>query len=331
MPRSVSRFTFPARMLPLLIPVLASFLVTPGLSFQQQQQKYQQQRQLSSTSPSPPPPPQLNGTKFLVTVVEESGFVDVVERTTTTPTSDDGSDEDTTTTTRSGGQHQHKEFSGYLIQVMKAMADPSRANMTLEFRTPSGMTSLCKERGCGAPPEDHGISQFYQQPPYAKECHGNYGCGTSDVTDVPTTNYTTDMYLSLFYITPARQLQNQFSIPFYPPQTGTLTMVGTATRIRSLSDLVEQQVSGQHTLPACVKAGAAYPYFLQETFPQLRMVDCLPTEEGMIQAMQEGVCDVIIVDHPVATHFVLSQSLQGMCTIHGKVGVALYGQAGQIN
>jgi ABC-type amino acid transport substrate-binding protein len=323
MPRSVSLVTVPSRMFPLVILFLAFLFVTPGSSFQQQQQKHQQQRQLSTTPP-PPPPPQLNGATFRVTVVEERGFVDVLERTiATTPTSDDGSDEDTTTTSSGGQQYQRqrKEFSGYLIQVMKAMADPLRANMTLEFVTPSGMTSLCQTPGCGAPPENYGIDQFYQQPPYAMECHGNYGCGTSDVTDVPTTNYTTDMYLSLFYITPGRQLQNQFSIPFYPPQTGTLTMVGTATRIRSVSDLVEQQLTGQHTRPACVKAGAAYPTFLQETFPQLRMVDCLPTEEGMVQALRDGVCDVIIVDHPVATQFVLSQSLQGSCTIHNKVGV----------
>jgi hypothetical protein len=302
MPRSV----LPSALLVVSL-LLGTFLAVGESSSQQQRQ----QSQLIT-------PPQLNGAKFRVTVVKDPGFVEVME---SSPDIDD---------------ERELLFSGYLVQVMKTMADPTRANMTLEFVTPSGMTSNCHAPGCGAPLlaeyEEDGANnasvrqQHQQQLPYSTECYSNYGCATTDVTDVPHTNYTTDMYLGLFYVTPARQLQNQFSIPLYPPTTGTLTMVGTATGIRDVEDLVQQQLAGQQG-PACVRADTAYPAFLQESFPQLQMVDCLGTEEGTQQCFRDGTCDVAIVDHPVATHFVLSQSLQGACTINDKVGVVDYGPA----
>jgi hypothetical protein len=291
----LTREAMPRSVLPSALRVLPLLL---GVSLAVGESSQQQQLQLIS-------PPQLNGAKFRVTVVKDPGFVEVIGSSSG---DDDG---------------RELEFSGYLVQVMKTMADPTRANMTLEFVTPSGMTSKCHAPGCGAPPagdDDGANASLHQELPYSTECYSNYGCATTDVTDFPHTNYTTDMYLGLFYVTPARQLQNQFSIPLYPPTTGTLTMVGTATGIRDIEDLVQQQLAGIQG-PACVRADTAYPAFLQESFPQLQMVDCLGTEEGTKQCLRDGTCDVAIVDHPVATHFVLSQSLQGACTINDKVGV----------
>lgn len=80
--------------------------------------------------------------------------------------------------------------------------------------------------------------------PYRKKYRSQYLCGQSDVNDDRNQlgdSYATDMYLSMYYITPKRQMENKFTMPFHPPQTGALTLFGTATNIPNVEDLIQQQ------------------------------------------------------------------------------------------
>ena len=197
--------------------------------------------------------------------------------------------------------------------------------MTLEFVTPSGMTSLCE---CATADEDGIDGDDYDEvdggnvnntiQPYSPRCRTAYGCATSDVNDVPHTEYTTDMYLGLFYVTPARQLLNHFTMPLFPPTTGTLTMVGTATRVRDIEELVQQQKAGKQK-PACVIENTAYRSFLQKSYPSIQMVDVQSYNHKLTEALRDGTCDVIIVDHPVATQFVLERAQTNDCFVNGMV------------
>lgn len=236
---------------------------------------------------APPEPPQLNGAHFKITAVPENrGFVNYHE--------------------------ENNSFGGYLVEVMHALAKPERCNFTFDLFTPSGFGSLCRTGG--------GIQDDREEvvEPYESKFLKHYHCGQSDVTDLPFTNYTTDFYLGLFYVTNERQLLNQFTIPIIPPMTGTLTMVGTATRVLSIPDFVEQQQLGRQ-LPACVLENTAYPDFLRRAYPSIQLVEVAGSFDVWNIALENRECDVVIVDHPIATSFVLYRFEQNSCTTNGKV------------
>jgi hypothetical protein len=230
--------------------------------------------------------PNLNGQHFKITVAKEAGFVDVL------------------------GTLSNRGFSGYCIGIIESIARADRANFTYEFVTPSGTGSLC------GPVLDPDSSDVYGDA-YLSQ----YMCGQSDVNDLPATNFTTDMYMSLYYVTPERQLANQFSLPFQPPTTGTLTMFGTATGIATIQDLVNQQDKGTMG-PACTAENAAYISFLQDTFPSIQLVEIAGNDAGFYAALLDGTCTVSINDNPIATQFVLRRASLGQCTANGKpIGV----------
>jgi ABC-type amino acid transport substrate-binding protein len=224
-------------------------------------------------------PPQLNGKHLDITVVaDQHGFVNEVE-----------------------DENGSVSYFGFVIDVLEALASPNRANFTYTLKSPSGHGSLCP---------------YKPLKPYPREFSQLYNCAQSDVTDLPPTNFTTDMYIGAFYITPERQLLNQFTVPLYPPTTGTQTMFGTATNIRNFEDLVVQQNAGQQA-PACVLAGTAYSVFLQETFPTLKVLEIAPS--GEFPSMQDLPCDIFIIDYPMAASIVLEHSRKNQCQVKGKV------------
>jgi hypothetical protein len=128
------------------------------------------------------PAPQLNGEHFRITVLQEGSFLDVME-------AEDGS----------------LEFGGYLIDMINALAAENRANFTFDLLTPSGLGSDCEPQ----------LQSELDEELYSARYHQQYNCGTNDVNEL-SGNFSTDMYLGMFYIAPERQLRNDFTIPFVP-------------------------------------------------------------------------------------------------------------------
>jgi hypothetical protein len=118
------------------------------------------------------------------------------------------------------------------------------------------------------------------------------------------------------------RLQNQFTIPFLPPYSGTLAMYGTAMGIPSFEALVEQQKSGLQAA-ACVPAGTAVVNFVQESFPGIQLEEVFVENESQLYEMfNDGTCEIYINDRPMAAHFVLEQRRQDSCLANGKpIGV----------
>lgn len=229
-------------------------------------------------------PPLLSGEHFRVTVAQQDGFVDV-----------NGS----------------SSFSGYCISMLDRLAE--RANFTYELLTPSGMGTLCEHNN-----NNNNITQQQERKAYDTYYRQQYLCGQSDVNDLPVSEFTTDMYLSLYYITPDRLRMNQFSVPFHPPTTGSLTMYGTSTHIRKFDDLLQLQKSGQHG-PVCIQQNTAQESFMKDSFPELQLVRIPGGDHEFHRALQEGICDLMIAEYPVATRFVYLQHQKGECTVRGKV------------
>ena len=53
---------------------------------------------------------------------------------------------------------------------------------------------------------------------YAKVYRPQFNCGQEDVIELGLT----DMYWSLYYVSTPRQLMNQFTLPFKPPEQGEI-------------------------------------------------------------------------------------------------------------
>jgi len=207
-------------------------------------------------------------------------------------------------------------FSGYLIDMLKGISHENRANFTYTLVSPSGYGSLCVPRlnntNSSTNDEDDAHDKVYRT---------QYNCGASDVNDLPITNYTTDMYLGMYYVTPERQLQNQFTIPFLPPFSGTLAMFGTATGIRNFEALVELQREGIQPA-ACAPGGTALIDFVQKSFPGLQVKGVFGGEDDILLAFQDGTCQVYITDGPIAAQFVLRRSRNNECEANGlPIGV----------
>lgn len=233
-------------------------------------------------------PPQLDGMHFKVTAVQEVGFLDVTENT------------DINTL----------QFSGYLIDMFQAVSE--RANFTYELLSPSGYGEHCSPRLANA-----AISSIQ---PYDARFRTQYKCGTDDVHDDTIPDHwqheATDMYLGLFYVTPERQLQNQFTIPFVPPTSGTLTMVGTATHLAGFSELAKEQHIGTRQ-EACGPAGTALLSNVESMGIQIKGILGGPDE--IYAAFDSGECDIYIVDGPIARQMVLRFSQKDQCLANGKV------------
>jgi hypothetical protein len=229
-------------------------------------------------------PPHLSGWHFRITVLEAGSFLEFNE-------AEDGS----------------FAFGGYLINMIEAIAAKNRANFTFDLLTPSGLGSSCEPKLQGEQ-DDNVYSSIY---------HREYNCGTNDVNDIGG-NFSTDMYLGMYYITPERQLRNDFTIPFVPPHTGTPSMYGTATGIRDIADLVEQQKQGKQP-EAWIQGSTATLDYVQSIFPELKIKPFFGSQDELDREVDNGNCEISIIDFPVAAHQVFRRSQRGECLGNGKV------------
>lgn len=233
--------------------------------------------------------PQLNGQHFRISVLEEKGFLDVNEAVI--------------------GDETELYYSGYLIDMLEALARPSRANFTYTLLPPSGYGSLCNPQLEPNSTTDDAYNALYRT---------QYNCGASDVNDVPLLPTSTDMYLGMYYVTPSRQLTNHFTIPFLPPFSGTLAMFGTATGIADFDNLVEQQKQGLQPA-ACAPGGSALITEVANSFPGIQLKDLYGGEDVITAAFQDGTCEIYIFDGPLAASYVLRRQQEDECMANGKV------------
>jgi hypothetical protein len=237
-----------------------------------------------SSSPTHSDPSPLNGAHFRITALEAGTFLDIRE-------TKDGS----------------VEFGGYLISMIEALAAKSRANFTFDLVTPSGLGSSCEPQ----------LQSEREENVYSAIYRAQYNCGTNDVNDVGG-NFSTDMYLGMFYISPQRQLRNDFTIPFVPPHKGTPAMYGTATGIRDISDLVEQQKQGKQG-PAWISGSTATHDYVASSFPDLKLRPWFGTQAELDREMDNGNCEIFISDAPIAANSIFLRSQRGDCLANGKV------------
>ena len=231
--------------------------------------------------------PKLSGHHFRVTVVQEGAFLEITEPHDT----DDGT-------------HQFGA-RGYLTDVFKTLAD--RANFTYELLTPSGFGDGCQPQLFATSSEEAYGARYYKQ----------YHCGTNDVNQMQGTNFSSDMYLGMFFITPERQKLNYFTTPFQPPFKGTLAMLGTATGIRNIKDLEHQQSQGKQP-PACMLGSTASLDFIKSSYPDLQITPFYGTEEDMYNSIVDESCPIHIFDAPIMAQFTLRLSQSGKCLANGK-------------
>ena len=144
-------------------------------------------------------------------------------------------------------------------------------------------------------------------------------CGQEDVF-----NGDSDMYWSLYYITPFRQLRNAFSIPYKPPSNGAIVMFGIGSGVSDFDDLVEQQKEGKQG-PICLGESTAYGNYVKGAFPELKYVEVPNTDEGQLQGMKDGNCNITINAYPYALDFIANRYEAGECEINGE-SVGLIGQ-----
>ena len=104
-------------------------------------------------------------------------------------------------------------------------------------------------------------------------------CGEEDVYAGDS-----DMYWSLYYITPFRQLRTQFTLPYKPPANGALTMYGIGEGVKDFEDLIAQQKEGTQG-PICLGTSTAYANYLTAAFPDLKHVGIPNTDEGALNGM----------------------------------------------
>lgn len=92
------------------------------------------------------------------------------------------------------------------------------------------------------------------------------------------------MYWSLYYISPSRQLRNQFTLPYKPPANGALTMYGIGEGVKDFQDLIAQQGEGTQG-PVCLGTNTAYGNYLRAAFPELKYVGIPNTDAGALNGM----------------------------------------------
>lgn len=207
-------------------------------------------------------------------------------------------------------------YGGYLVNMMTAIAE--RANFTVDFVPPSGFGKDCSPQLNATMLDADDNSTTDATPPdagYGNQYFLQYNCGSDDVTELHGTPYGTDMYLGMYYLTPDRQEQARHTVPFQPPRRGTLSFFGTATRIASLEDLIQQQQQGIQ--PAvCVLPSTATWKFLEVNVPTLRIQPFVRT--SFHEAMDSGECPIFIGAHPNVAEYIRRLSLQNRCSANNQ-------------
>lgn len=215
----------------------------------------------------------------------------------------------------SGTGDSATDFSGYLGEMFEELS--VRANFTYELHRPSGFGSHCVPR----------LTNLSSSDAYGIRYSQQYDCGVDDVNEMQGTEFTTDLYLGMFYITPSRQKVNKFTVPFAPPFKGTPAMFGVTTGIRTIDELVVQQHLGNQP-PVCVAGSTALPEFLQESYkdPEIKLKETFFGFDELHVAMGNGTCPISIVDAPLAANFVLGLSETGRCLASNGKPIGLIGE-----
>jgi hypothetical protein len=95
-------------------------------------------------------------------------------------------------------------------------------------------------------------------------------------------------------------------------------MYGTATGIRDISDLVQQQKQGKQP-DAWISGSTATLDFVQSSFPDLKIKPFFGSKEELDREMDQGNCEIYILDAPLVAHDVLRRFQRGQCIANGKV------------
>jgi len=155
------------------------------------------------------------------------------------------------------------------------------------------------------------------QNTYSNTYRDQYNCGQNDVNEIRENDlYKTDMYWSLYLITPPRQLLNQFTIPYVPPVSGAITMYGTAVKIKDFEDFIAKQKEGLQG-PACSFESTALSKYLRVAFPGIKLIDVQNNNVALYQALRDGICDVIINTYVYAEDFISERYDLGECIVNG--------------
>ncbi|KAL7578935.1 hypothetical protein ACA910_006906 [Epithemia clementina (nom. ined.)] len=221
------------------------------------------------------------------------------------------------------------------------------ANFTYDLLPPSGLGADCTPRLMWD--ELASPLQLYD-PTYFQQ----YNCGANDVTEIrfdddgsngttatTATTTTTDIYAGMFYISPERQRRNRFTMPFSPPEQGTQVMYGTATRLRTIDDLIQAQqkqrdednessslrAEDRPLPPACVYGSTAVAQMLAAAYPELQLRPFFGTEDEVWESMYNGTCPVHIYDAPIAAQFVRKYAQRGQCQDAQGQPIGVIGQS----
>ena len=249
-----------------------------------------------------PSPPTLNGSHFRFTVVQtDEGWVNIEEI-------DDYDD--------SAGFSGRYNITGYCIDIIREVAN--LANFSYELLPPSGFGSLCKHNEDGS--KDEGDQVAIEA--YGKQYRGQYLCAQSDVqedyTEKNRSQHNTDLFQSLFYITPERLLLNRFSVPFVPPTVGNFQLYGIAIRVRDIQDYIRQQKDGL-VGKVCLHDNTADTLFALKTFPDLEyelVYDGFAPAQ-VHAALESSKCDTFFGAYPQATQNIMLMSRRGLCKARG--------------
>lgn len=234
--------------------------------------------------------PSLSGQHFRITVVEQAGYVDVKE-----------------------GFDGTLSFSGYLVDILMELSREDRGNFTYTLLTPSGFGSGCNPR---LEYDVNSTNTTLENHPEAfhPRYRSHYRCGEADVNDRPLSFYSTDFYWGVFYITPGRLQSNKFTVPFSPPVDGTLAMMGTATNINNMEDLMENHFS---TKAICGLAETAYIDTLRMSFPHVEIKGLVNSADTIYDSLNIGKCDVMVGSSIELTQLVKHYSEVGKCLANG--------------
>jgi hypothetical protein len=242
-------------------------------------------------------PPRLDGRHLVFTVAEASSFLEF------STAQEDGS----------------TSYSGYLIDMLQALARPDRANFTYELRPPSGLGVDCVP-GIGVSSNngtltvaDAGAALYYYDSAYWRQ----YNCATNDVELSSNSTYKTDAFLGLFYASLDRLRKFQLTIPFNPPYEGTPAMFGTKTGLATIEAVVERQQRDAN-LHVCMPTSTATYNMVRSVYPDLRITELIGVDD-LRATLEDGTCSILLIDSPVGQSMIRHFAEQGKCLVKGKV------------
>jgi hypothetical protein len=97
-----------------------------------------------------------------------------------------------------------------------------------------------------------------------------------------------------------------------------MQLMGTATRIRGVEDLMKQQTKGKQG-PACLQSNTAASLWIKRSFPDLKTVDVQVGDVGDVhKLLSDGTCDIMINSNPKEMRVVKQLYDEDLCQANGK-------------